>query len=177
LELASGERALLRMPDIRAASTAALLAAGVVKATRGTLYIGDFDPRIQPVQAKRLVGFVPRAGSFGGSARLQWISTVGERSENRLAIVDFHSALHEVGRDDARRRVADVLAAVERDDESAFALALALIRPIALLVVDQPPAHLERCIADVVPACTAVLATAAAPAETSLAAPLAEAAR
>lgn len=160
LELLAGERAQLPMPNMRAASVAARMAAGVVKATCGTLFIGDFDPRIQPVQAKRLVGFVPRGGTFGGSARLPWISRPrfgAAAARDRCEIVDFHAALYEVEREVARRRVRAVIATIGALDDAGFALALALIRPIVLLVLDEP--SLERYVAEVVAPHTAVLTT------------------
>jgi hypothetical protein len=179
LELLAGERASLRLPDARAASVAARMAAGVVKATCGTLFIGDFDPRIQPVQAKRLVGFVPRGGAFGGSGRLPWISRAGPgaAARDRCEVVDFHAALYEVDREDARRRVRAVLSLIDEDDGAGFALALALIRPIALLVVDEPSARFERYVADVVAPDTAVLTTTGASTVASFATSLAGAAR
>ena len=41
------------------AGIAARLAAGIMKCTSGDVFIADFDPKIQPVQVKRLVGFLP----------------------------------------------------------------------------------------------------------------------
>ncbi len=35
------------------------MAAGIAKATTGSLFIGDYDPRVQSVHCKRLAGFVP----------------------------------------------------------------------------------------------------------------------
>lgn len=179
LELLAGDRAQLVMPTMLAASVAARMTAGLVKATCGTLFIGDFDPRIQPVQAKRLVGYVPKGGWFGGNGRLPWIfSRPASNAEGaRRDAVDFNAALHEVERGEARRRVSATLAALGGDDDDAFAVALALIRPVALLVVDQPAALLALRIADAVPRRTAVLETVSAAGAASVPAPLAEAAR
>jgi ABC-type multidrug transport system ATPase subunit len=180
LELLAGERVQLRMPNARAASVAARMAGGVVKATRGTLFIGDFDPRIQPVQAKRLVGFVPRGGGFGGSRRLPWISRSPHNiadGRERCEVVDFHAALYEVEREVARRRVRAVLSAVGVRDDAGFALALALIRPVVLLVLDEPSASLEQYVAEVVAPHTAVLTTIDGSAAKALGTPLAEAMR
>jgi ABC-type multidrug transport system ATPase subunit len=180
LELLAGERTQLRMPNARAASVSARMAAGVVKATCGTLFIGDFDPRIQPVQAKRLVGFVPRGGKFGGSGRLPWISRSSPgagAARDRCEIVDFHAALYEVEREVARRRVRAVISTIGAHDDAGFALALALIRPIVLLVLDEPSERLERYIAEVVAPHTAVLTTIDASTVTPLGTSLAEATR
>lgn len=42
-----------------AAGIAARLAAGIMRCTKGQVFVADFDPNIQPVQVKRLVGFLP----------------------------------------------------------------------------------------------------------------------
>ncbi len=42
-----------------AAGIAARLAAGIIKCTDGNVFVADFDPKIQPVQVKQLVGFLP----------------------------------------------------------------------------------------------------------------------
>jgi hypothetical protein len=42
-----------------AAGIAARLAAGIMRCTQGQVFVADFDPKIQPVQVKRLVGFLP----------------------------------------------------------------------------------------------------------------------
>jgi len=42
-----------------AAGIAARLAAGIMKCTDGNVFVADFDPKIQPVQVKALVGFLP----------------------------------------------------------------------------------------------------------------------
>ena len=63
--LRAGERIALTSPTSRAASIAARMFAAIVKPTTGTIYVGDYDTRLQPPQAKRRLGFVDRAG-FGG---------------------------------------------------------------------------------------------------------------
>ncbi|GAC1393986.1 MAG: hypothetical protein NVSMB31_13880 [Vulcanimicrobiaceae bacterium] len=44
-----------------AAGIASRLAAGIMKCSSGQVFVADFDPKIQPVQVKRLVGFLPSA--------------------------------------------------------------------------------------------------------------------
>jgi hypothetical protein len=171
IELRPGERGALRMPTERAAAIGARMAAGIVKATGGTLFIGDFDPRIQPVQAKRAVGFVPWAGRFGEGPR-EPLFAPGPRE-----VVDLHAALYEVPRDAARRSASAVLAAFDDAGDEALALALALIRPVALLVLDRPSAGLRARLAAVVPPGTAILETARASPVPTAAPPLAGLAR
>ena len=52
-------RAELTCESILAAGIAARLAAGIMRCTQGQVFVADFDPKIQPVQVKRLVGFLP----------------------------------------------------------------------------------------------------------------------
>ena len=59
VELAEGERVARPFPTGRRAAIVALMAAGIAKATSGRVFVGEFDPRIQPVQVRRLVGYVP----------------------------------------------------------------------------------------------------------------------
>ncbi|MDQ2872019.1 MAG: hypothetical protein M3R35_02690, partial [Candidatus Eremiobacteraeota bacterium] len=56
--LGAGERCARICANHREAACVALMAAGLVKASSGRIFISEFDPRIQPTQAKRLVGFV-----------------------------------------------------------------------------------------------------------------------
>ena len=60
--VAAGERITLAQPSGVAARIAARIAAAIVKPTEGRVFVGDFDARLQPPQAKRLVGFVPSDG-------------------------------------------------------------------------------------------------------------------
>jgi ABC-type Na+ transport system ATPase subunit NatA len=150
VELATGERAMLGFADARAAKIAARMTAGIVKPTSGTVLIGDFDPRVQPVQAKRLTGFVPALGD----------PAMPRCRDGGLGV---HAALFEVPLEAARTRVRHVLDALEADDELAFAVALALMRPVELLVFDRPPPdRIERFYsvvdARIAVACTRVFA-------------------
>ncbi len=157
IELSRGERASLSLPTDRAATIAARMVAGIVKATAGTLFIGDFDPRLQPVQAKRAIGFVPSAGRFGDGSREPLFAP------SLRETVDLHAALYEVPRADARRAAFAVLDSFDDAGDEALALALALIRPVALLVLDRPSPGLLGRLDAVVPSETAILTTARAP--------------
>jgi hypothetical protein len=161
IELATGERTRLGMPTARAASIAARMVAGIVKPTSGSLFVADFDPRIQPVQVKRMVGFVPRDGVFGDDPREPLLAP------STREMVDLHAALYEVDPNEARRAAESVLGSFESVDDVALAFSLALIRPIALLVLDQPPASLLARLSEFVGERTAVLTTEGAPATTA----------
>ncbi|MGP6158004.1 MAG: hypothetical protein ACLPYS_10970 [Vulcanimicrobiaceae bacterium] len=126
LALAPAELRTLVQPSSRSASLAARIAAAIVKPTAGVVYVGDFDARLQPAQAKRLVGFVP-AGGFAGDPHAF------------ACQIRLRADVWGVERDEARRRAAAVLNGFEdAPDPYARALALALIPAVALLVLDQP---------------------------------------
>lgn len=120
-----------RESDVRrdpvAASLVARIAAGIVRPTTGKVFISDYDPVIQPVQAKRLVGFVSASlfeKQLGGLEQYVW----------------YRAALWSIRYDLALERARCALRAL-RHTEPAFARALAgaLIAAPALIVLDQPP--------------------------------------
>jgi ABC-type multidrug transport system ATPase subunit len=124
--LKAGEHRVLSFSNGRQASIAARLCAAIVKPTCGSIYICHYDTRLQPPQAKRLVGFVDVAGSAGD--RHTFDCEVAFRAEVWGL---------EVSR--ARIRARETLAAVgDETDPYARALALALVPEVALLVFDQP---------------------------------------
>ena len=70
LDIEDGARAIRSCSSAREAEITALLAAGIVKASDGMVTIGAYDPRVQPVQCKRLVGYVSNAPATFGEADL-----------------------------------------------------------------------------------------------------------
>jgi hypothetical protein len=59
LDLEPGGRVALTFLSAQEATIVALMAAGIAKATTGSVLIGDYDPRVQAVHCKRIAGFVP----------------------------------------------------------------------------------------------------------------------
>jgi ABC-type sulfate/molybdate transport systems ATPase subunit len=59
LDLEPGGRVALTFLSSQEATIVALMAAGIAKATTGSVLIGDYDPRVQSVHCKRIAGFVP----------------------------------------------------------------------------------------------------------------------
>lgn len=59
LSVEYGSRAQWACESALGAAIVARLAAGVIKCSTGQVFVADFDPKIQPVQVKRLVGFLP----------------------------------------------------------------------------------------------------------------------
>jgi hypothetical protein len=108
---------------------AARLAAAIVKPTFGAVTVGDFDSRLQPAQAKRLVGFVPQGG-FGGS----------EREFGRE--IGFRADVWNVERAAMLREAGEILAALRRTplspatDAYARGIALALAPGVHLAVLE-----------------------------------------
>jgi ABC-type Na+ transport system ATPase subunit NatA len=125
LAVAAGSRREFCFSSEALATNTARMLAGIVKPTQGGIFIGDYNTRLQPVQAKRLVGFVP-----SGRAPLA-------RDAFR-EIVAARATLWGVEPKLAAVRVRDTLAMLESDDGDAQALALALIRPVELVVLDRP---------------------------------------
>jgi hypothetical protein len=158
IEARSTDRATIAFSDARSAKVAARMAAGIVRATCGTLLIGDYDPRIQPVHAKRLTGYVPYNGDFGWHPR----SLGGRRDalDTPREAIDLHAALFEIPKVEARRRAYAMLEAIGWSDGVTLAVALALMRPIALLVLDRPAASTLSRLEDVVPRSVALVSTA-----------------
>jgi energy-coupling factor transporter ATP-binding protein EcfA2 len=133
VELIGGARAVREFPNERAASIAARIAAGIVKPAGGTVFIGEYQTRIQPVQAKARVAFVPRDTSA--------LSRGPFERELR-----FFADIFGIDRATAQRHAGAALSALGEDDY-ARAVALALIRDAPLLVLDRPPEHLYGAIA------------------------------
>jgi hypothetical protein len=59
LDVGPGEQTALVLRSAREAGIVALLAAGIVKATSGSVLIDEYDPRVQSVHCKRIAAFVP----------------------------------------------------------------------------------------------------------------------
>ncbi len=131
LELRCGERTALFSPDARAAALTARIAAAVVKPTNGAAYIGDFDARLQPAQAKRCVAFVaasePAPENFGRA-------------------LAFYAAAFDVDQAEALRRASEVTSAL---GSGAYArnAALALCHDSSLIVLDRPAPDVAETLA------------------------------
>ena len=141
VELADGECAARCCGSEQAASALALTAAGIVKATHGDVYIGEFDPRIQPAQAKRLVGFVP-------------YETVPRDFTALDDYVAYRAALWSLDRKASIVRARMLMAQLQGVHESiAIPLAGALLSAPRLIVLDRPQlVYAERIMAVTAPA-------------------------
>lgn len=137
LALDAGADADLIQPNARAASIAARICAAIVKPTLGVAYVGDFETRLQPPQAKRMVGFVDSAGFAGDDHAL--------RCE-----VAFRAEVWNLDKSAAQNRANEVLAALG-SGVYARAVALALVADVALVVLDQPKSGVARRVRSVAP--------------------------
>jgi ABC-type Na+ transport system ATPase subunit NatA len=130
LALSRAETVSLAQPTALAASIAARICAAIVKPTTGVVYVGDFETRLQPPQAKRLVGFVDAAG-FDGDAHAFRCETA------------FRAEVWGLEGRASRARAEAVVAALGPGDDRharyARAVGLALVADVAILVLDQPP--------------------------------------
>jgi ABC-type taurine transport system ATPase subunit len=142
LTLAASDTGDLLQPGARAASIAARMCAAIIKPSEGTIYIGDFETRLQPPQAKRLVGYVDAAGFVGDDHALH-------------CEVAFRAEVWGIEPSAAQARVKEVLAAFAKPggalDPYVRAVALALVPPVSLVVLDQPAGWLMRRVQQLVP--------------------------
>lgn len=128
IELEEGGRLAHACNGNRAASIVAMMAAGLVRASGGSVFVGAFDPRIQPVQVKRLVGYVAHEA-------LPYEFQTFER------YIDYRAALWRLPPAESVVRARRILAQLDGIHEAfAYPLAGALIAQPRLLVLDRPQA-------------------------------------
>ncbi|HTV72134.1 MAG TPA: hypothetical protein VME66_00290 [Candidatus Acidoferrales bacterium] len=126
--LPSGKSLAYGARNAQEARIVARMAAGIVKPTTGSISIGEYNPRVQPVQAKRLVAF-----AFGGDA--------GVVRSNFDRAVSLHAALWGIDAASAHAH-ANLIRSVLGDEDDALALAVALAHAPPLVVLELPRAAL-----------------------------------
>jgi ABC-type Na+ transport system ATPase subunit NatA len=150
--LNESERIALTCETALAAGIAARLAAGIIKCTSGVVFVGNFDPKIQPVQVKRLVGF--------------WGRDRARRLPPARAYFSYRAALWELDREAALRRGAELLKIFDGlPCDQALELAGALLARPRLVVLDRPADDVRDAAAAAAP--EAALFTAYGPADRS----------
>lgn len=130
ISLAYRSRAEMACDSALAAGIVARLAAGIIKCSTGHVFVGDFDPKIQPVQVKRLVGFLP-----------------SQRPRNPFCAGDYFSyraALWGLEREAALAKGRALLARLDALDGSEAALLAGIfLHDPALVVLDCPGEHVR----------------------------------
>lgn len=128
LSLDEGLQLAYACPTERSSATLALIAAGIVRPTSGQVFIGAFDPRIQPVQVKRITGYVPH-------------EAVAHEFSTFTSYVEYRAALWGLPRAQTVIRARALLERLEGVHEAfAYPLIGALIAAPRLLVLDRPQA-------------------------------------
>jgi len=151
VSLAARESVRLVQATPFAASLAARMCAAIVKPSSGTIFVGEYETRLQAPQAKRRIGFVDAAG-FPGDAHAF------------ACEIAFHAECWGVAPALARGRARDVLRALDPSDGGdpyARAVALALAADVTLVVLDQPPATLAPRLHALVPGAALLVVDAA----------------
>jgi hypothetical protein len=140
-DLDAGRRATMLLRTTDEATIVAMLAAACAKPTGGSVFIGEFDPRIQPVQCKRMVGYVPH----------ELTPSVFPSFE---AYVAYRAALWGLDQSRAGNDAFALRARLEDVHESfAYPLIGALLSRPPLLVLDRPQAVYASKILDVAGGC------------------------
>lgn len=121
-----GERLAYACVTERCAAAVALMAAGLLRPSSGSVFVGAFDPAIQPVQVKRIAGFVPHEAvphDFSSFARY----------------IEYRATLWGLPRAQSIVRARALLARLDGVHEAfAYPLVGALLAAPRLLVLDRP---------------------------------------
>lgn len=127
LDLEPGGRSALQFDTAPQASVAALMAAGIAKASSGSVLIGDFDPRVQSVHCKRIAGFVPH-------------EPLAITDVEFLPYIAYRAALWNVDVQVATTTAKSLLVQLDGMHEAfAYPLIGALVAQPQLVVMDRPP--------------------------------------
>jgi len=152
LELKEDGRLAHACAGNRQASIVAMMAAGLVRATSGSVFVGAFDPRIQPVHVKRLAGYVPHDA-------LPYEFSTFDR------YIEYRAALWQLPQAESVMRARGILDGLGGIHESfAYPLAGVLISLPKLLVLDRPQALYAPQIVRAAQEC-AIFSTHGSPAE------------
>jgi ABC-type Na+ transport system ATPase subunit NatA len=139
--LEEGNRLAHACAGNRAAAIVAMMAAGLVRTSGGAVYVGAFDPRIQPVHVKRLAGYVPH-------------DALPYEFPSFEQYIEYRAALWQLPQAESVVRARHILAGLDGIHESfAYPLAGALIAQPRLLVLDRPQAVYGPQIVDAAKTC------------------------
>ncbi len=146
ISLDEGEQLAHACATERSATLVAMIAAGIVRPSSGSIFIGAFDPRIQPVQVKRITGYVPH-------------EAVPHEFSSFTRYVEYRACLWGLPRAQTVVRARRLLERLEGVHEAfAYPLVGALLAQPRLLVLDRPQAAYAAQIVDAAVEC-AILST------------------
>jgi ABC-2 type transport system ATP-binding protein len=126
LRLAPGERTERTCSGPQAAEALAMMGAALLRPTSGSVLIGEFDPRVQPVHCKRIAGFVPHDPLP--------LSPIGADR-----FIAYRAALWGIDAERARARTRELLAQLTGMHEAfVYPIVAAMLPAPQLLVLDRP---------------------------------------
>jgi len=110
-----------------------MMGAALLRPTSGSVLIGEYDPRVQPVHCKRIAAFVPH-------------DPLPLASIDTRRFIDYRAALWEIDPAQARARAKRLLERLTGIHEAfAYPIVAALLPHPQLLILDRPqPATAER---------------------------------
>jgi len=143
LEVRPGEVLGLLGPNGAGKTTTVRILTGLLKPTTGTALVGGFDVAKDPLEARRQVGFVPDgAPLYPNLSALQHLLLVGRLHGLEEAALDKEARRLLAGLS-LEDRAGDPVGEFSRGMRQKVALACALLRRPALLVLDEPLAGLD----------------------------------
>jgi hypothetical protein len=145
IDLAPGERATRECSSDREAEGLAMMASALARATEGSVLIGEYDPRVQPVHCKRIAAFVAHDP-------LPLSRVDAER------YIAHRAALWDVDIERARAHAKVLLERLHGLHEAfAYPVVAALVASPRLLVLDRPQPASVPLILDAAPGCAVLV--------------------
>ncbi|MGB6987510.1 MAG: hypothetical protein WBD74_16180 [Candidatus Aquilonibacter sp.] len=145
LDLAPREHMTHPCASAHEAEALAMMAAALARATAGSVTIGEYDPRVQPVHCKRIAAFVPHDP-------LPLTQIDAER------YIAYRAALWDVDLAVARARAQELLARLGGLHEAfAYPIVGALVPAPKLLVLDRPQTTFVSQVLDAAEDCAVLI--------------------
>jgi hypothetical protein len=127
LDLAPAQRLTRLCSSAREAEALAMMGAALARATAGSVTIGEYDPRVQPVHCKRIAAFVPH-------------DPLPLSQIDAARYIAYRAALWDVDPARARKRAQELGEQLDGLHEAfAYPIVGALLPAPQLLVLDRPP--------------------------------------
>jgi ABC-2 type transport system ATP-binding protein len=143
LSIGAGELFGLLGPNGSGKTTTINCLCGLTRPTSGTAIVGGFDVEKDPLKVRELIGVCPQE-----TAVYPYLTGI----EN----VELYGALHDLGRNDAHRRAAEVLQKLGLEDEARrrvgkysggmkrrVSLAMSLVHDPEILLLDEPTVAMD----------------------------------